>query len=193
MMQSESFLLQLKEGTISKKISEVDNEILSFKDSRVMTNLATLSYGEQFTRRRIELFEANQTLLLTKDKKATEEIRKRALDQTIDLANQWAYLMGGHEAELLKQETEEKIKRILTDRSLDAGAKLDRVEKIWKENQEAASQRVAQAHKEWHDNEDKIKILRKDSKKWSSLFAWLQILGLILFSGAEVFDKLIKS
>ncbi len=188
-----TFIATVVVPKLDKEISAIDNEILSFKDSRVMTTLATLSYGEQFTRRRIELFEANQFILLNNDKKAAEEIRKRALNQTIDLANQWAYLHGGRDAESLREKTEEKIKVILDDNSLDVSNKLNGVEKIWKENQVAASQRVAQAHKEWHDNEDIMKQLMSNSKWWTRLFAWLQILGLILFSGAEVFDKLIKS
>ena len=188
-----TFIATVLVPKLDKEISAIDDEILSFKDSRVMTTLATLSYGEQFTRRRIELFEANQFILLKNDKKAAEEIRKRALNQTIDLAKQWAYLHGGRDAESLRKKTEEKIKVILDDNSLDVSNKLDSVEKIWKENQVAASERIAQAHKEWHDNEDKMKQLMSNSKWWTRLFAWLQILGLILFSGAEVFDKLIKS
>ncbi|ODS31349.1 MAG: hypothetical protein SCARUB_03544 [Candidatus Scalindua rubra] len=158
-----------------------------------MSTLATLSYGEQFTRRRIELFEANQFILLKNDIKTAEEIRKRALNQTIDLAKQWAYFLGGTNAESIRSKTEEKIKVIQNDNSLDVSRKLDHVEKIWKENQEAAFQRIAQAHKEWHDNEDKMKQLTNNRKWWNGLFAWLQIMGLILFSGAEVFNKLIKS
>jgi hypothetical protein len=190
---SATFIATVVVPKLDKEISAIDDEILSFKDSRIMTTLAMLSYGEQFTRRRIELFEANQFILLKNDKKAAEEIRKRALNQTIDLAKQWAYLHGGRDAESLREKTEEKIKVILDDNSLDVSNKLDAVEKIWKENQVVASERIAQAHKEWHDNEDKMKQLMSNSKWWTRLFAWLQILGLILFSGAEVFDKLIKS
>lgn len=47
---------------LDKKISKVKSDVDSFKDSRILTAIATLAYGQDFVKRRIEFFERNQLM-----------------------------------------------------------------------------------------------------------------------------------
>ncbi len=79
-----TFIATVQLTRISDQINKIDSEISNFKDSRIMTALCALSYGEQFTRRRIELFEANENAARGNDISAVADLRKRALDLTMD-------------------------------------------------------------------------------------------------------------
>ena len=149
-----------------------------------------LHYEEQFTRRQIELFEANQMIHTGKDKEIVKELRKKALSQTIALADQWAFLMGGDEANARRQDTEKKIQEIVADENIKIEEKLSKIEQIREANQAAFSKRLEVAHEEYGTDKTIKENLEKDRLRWANGFAWLQIIGLILFSGAEIIDKL---
>lgn len=184
-----TFIATVEIPALDKEISSSNEDISKFKESRVVTALCMLNYGELFTRRRIELFEANQTILTGKDKKSVNELRTRALNQTIILARLWASLMGGDEANARSQDTDKKIQEIAADKNINIVEKLGKVEQIWKENQAAASKRLEIAHERYSTHKTIKKNLEKVRAGWAKGFAWLQIIGLILFSGAEIIDK----
>jgi len=182
----------VKIPSIDKKISNTKEAIGKFRDSRILTGICKLAYGEDFTKRRIELFERNQMIMQGGDKKAIRELAKRALNDTAKLARQWAVLLSDDkESELLKS-TNDSIDKILADETVPLLEKIDKVEKIWKENQSAASNRLKVAHEKYH----KDKAVKENHEKarlfCTKLFAWLQISGLILFSGAEIIGKVVK-
>lgn len=183
-----TFIATVKVPALDKKISSSNEDISKFKESRFMTALCMLHYGEQFTRRRIELFEANQITLAGKGKESVNELRKRALNQTIALAQQWASLMGGDEADVRKEDTDEKLREIV-DQNTTIEDKLAKAEEIWKENQAAASKRLDVAHEKYRKHKTVKENLERVRSGWAKGFAWLQIIGLILFSGAEIIDK----
>lgn len=187
-----TFVATVQLPKISGKIDKIDSRISNFKDSRIMTTLCTLSYGEQFTRRRIELFEANEIVARGNNESAVADLRKRALDQTIELAKQWAVLLSGDQKEQNTKDIENQINDIVTDNNKSLSVQIDEVEKVWRIQQKEASERVAKAHENWHSIElTKSKI--EDAKQiWNSVFIWCQILGLITLSLAEILDKFVK-
>jgi hypothetical protein len=175
-----------------EELSKLDKEILDFKDSRALGAISMLHYGGQRVFRRIELFEANQLVTSSQDKQSIGELRSRALTQTATMAGEWATLFGGDEAERTREESEKRIGQIISDNNLTFGDKLSQVEAIWMDNIGKASQRLRAAHEEYNKHKVKKAEIEKGRLLWASVFAWLQISGLVLFSGAEVFGKLLQ-
>jgi hypothetical protein len=179
--------------SIDEELSELNKEIFHFKDSRILAGISMLHYGGQRIFRRIELFEANQLIIAKQDKQSVNELRKRALEQTARMAGEWATLLGGDEAEIVKKETETQINEIIENENLTFNDKLTKVEEIWTDNITKASERLKKAHEKYHQHKSLKENIGKNKSIWTKGFAWLQILGLILFSGAEIIGKLFKT
>ena len=183
----------VKIPSIDEKLSKLNKEIFDFKDGRILGGISMLHYGGQRIFRRIELFEANQLILSKQDKQKINELRKRALEQTARMAGEWATLFGGDEAEKIKEESKKQINEVVYNENLSFDDKLTQVEKIWTNNIAQASQRLKVAHEKYHQHNSMKEDIERDKLLWAKGFAWLQILGLILFSGAEIVGKLIYS
>jgi hypothetical protein len=173
-----------------RKVSELQRDILDFRDSRALGAISMLHYGGQRIFRRIELFEANQLVGSSQDRQSIDLLRSRALTQTATMAGEWATLFGGDEAERTREESEKKVDQIIHDGDLPFGEKLSQVENIWNDNIGKASQRLAAAHEQYQKQKSKKEEVERARLFWASVFAWLQISGLVLFSGAEVFGKI---
>ena len=189
---SATFVATVQLPRIAKRIDIIDSNVSDFKDARIMTTLCMLHYGEQFTRRRIELFEAHQMVARGGNEGMVQELRKRALDQTVDLAKQWAVLLSGDQKEQRAMNVEQQIDDIVQDNSRRMVHKIDEVERIWKAQQQMAGERNAKAHKAWHDAQEKRSAVEGIKRRWDVVFVWCQILGLIVLGVAEISDKFVK-
>lgn len=108
------------------------------------------------------------------------------MNDTVQLAISWGSLLGRETSENIK----DRVDEVVSNAKMAYGSRIDEVEKIWRENQEAVGKKLEESHikntenKTLKSNYEALRLL------WSKCFTWLQILGLILFSGAEIIDKL---
>ena len=177
---------------LQDKIDKYREKVLKFRDDRINTVLCLTDYAEKFTRRRIELMEGNMVFLIRNDGDTQAIIHKRAVNQTYSLARQHAMLNSGTEGPTNRAKIDEEYKAIIANDDLNLSQKLEQTEKIWREAQKGSFDRFHALQKNSHKNEVQIAKLEKKKQCWSSAFAWFQIVGLILFSGAEVFGKIIN-
>lgn len=177
--------------SFDKRIAKLNSDIDSFKDSRIMTSTCLLAYKQDFVKRRIELFERNQLILHGSSQEAINEIEKRTLDDTIKLAQQYAVLLGEDQADQFLKDTNEKINQVVRNEKRSLVEKIDLVEKIWKDNINAASIRNKERHAKWKENETAKTNLEKRRNYLNGWFIACQLSGLILFTGAEVLSKLL--
>ena len=187
-----TFLSTVRIPAIDRKVSEREKAIDKFNYSRIMVGICKLDYGEHFTQRRIDLFEANQMVGISKEKQGVKKLRERVLKNTAELARCWASFWGGEDASATLENTNANLDKILSDESMTVEAKITEVEKLWTDNQDKASSRLRDAHKKFKSNKRVKKDLEDERLFWFRFFIWLQISGLILFSGAEIIGDLIK-
>ena len=186
-------LVTIKIPSIDKTISNLEEKISKFKDSRIITSQCTLAYGKDFVKRRIELFERNQIVLHNGDEKLIQELGVRALDDTIKLATQWASLLAEDKAEEFTATTKQKVTKIVNNETMPLTEKIDAVEVVWKENMDLASTRLESLHGEWRANEAAKKVLVNKKENWRKGFILAQIFGLILLAAGETIEKIIPS
>lgn len=169
-----------------KEITERKEKIERFDYSRIMTAMCKLDYGEHFTKRRIELLERNQMIIHGVDNAKIKELNRRLLYDTVQLAISWGSLLGREESENIKNRVDE----IVSNKKMSYVSRIDEVEKVWRENQEAVSKKLEESHVRNTENKTLKSEYETSKLLWSKCFVWLQILGLILFSGAEIIGKL---
>ena len=177
---------------IDRNISDVDGEIATFKDARIISGICKLAYGEDFTKRRIEFFERNQLIIQKAGKAEIKELEIRALKDTAKLAEQWATLLAGDKMEGLKKTTKDKIDGIAKDRGMSFDDKIKALETLWQENMTLASERLRKMHDEWHKNETDKTLLEANRAKRNSNFVKWQIGGLIALALAGMMEGAVK-
>lgn len=180
----------VKMRSIDEELSNLNKEIFDFKDARTMAGISMLHYGAQRIFRRIELFEANQLIIAEQDKQSINELRKRVFQQTARMAGEWAAFFSKEEAEIMEKETKKRIIEIANNKNLTFADKLAEIEKIWTDNIAKATERFKTAQEEFHQHNAMKEDVERNKSRWAKAFAWLQIGGLILFSGAEIIGKL---
>ncbi len=126
-----AFLATVTVPRIQQKLSDLTDALAHLRDSRMLSAICIVNYAEQFTRRRIELFEANHLQLSGGPPNAAQDLRQRALNQTIELAKQWAVLLAGEAAQQQILDVETQVATIMNDDSIDRCGKLDATERIW--------------------------------------------------------------
>jgi len=171
---------------IDKEITERKEEIERFDYSRIMTVMCKLDYGEHFTKRRIELFERNQMIIHGVDNAKIKELNRRLLHDTVQLAISWGSLLGREASKNIKN----RVDDILSNKKMSYVSRIDEVEKVWRENQKAVGKKLEQSHVRNTENKTLKSEYEASRLLWSKCFVWLQILGLILFSGAEIIVRL---
>ncbi|NQT07311.1 MAG: hypothetical protein HQ575_07215 [Candidatus Omnitrophica bacterium] len=187
-----TFISTITISGIDKKIATIDGKIAKFKDSRILTGMCKLAYGEDFTKRRIEFFERNQLLMHKADKLTIEQLETRALDDTIKLAEQWATLLAEDKAEELKKVTKSKAEKIIKNINASFEDKIEALEALWQTNIRLASERLQKAHEEWYKNVDAKKNLDDARAKWNKSFIGWQISGLIMLALAGLIEGVLK-
>lgn len=174
----------VKIPAIDKKISNATEVIINFRDYRILTALSKLDNEAHLIQRMLMLSEANQVIYADGPAERVSELRQKALDKTIGLA-EWTNIED-------KEDTKKKISEILTNTILTIEDKIKEVEKILDANRAAESARLERKHLERNENKAMKENLEINRMLWTKWFACLQISGLILFSGAEIMDKLLK-
>lgn len=173
-------------ANIENQISVLNKKIEEFKDSRIMTGFVKIDSGEKFTQRKIDLLESDILTISKSGDNYVDIFRKRAVGITSEMAMQWAYLLSEDQAESEVKKVELAISRIVNNKKLSTIEIFDQVEKIYKQKQAEASERLKQKHIKWHQNIGSLGILESRKYFWHTIFVWFQIIGLILISSAEI-------
>ena len=186
---------------IGNKIDKLDKAIAEFRDYRILTGLCKLDNEAHLTRRKINLFEANQVIyihelekyitgLLEKDTNQTikledrvHDLRQKVLDQTVGLA-EWTNIGD-------KKNTVKEIFAIC-EKNSTVEEKIEKVEKIFDANRAIESGKLEKKHKERDKSQAVKESLEGWKSLWGALFIISQVGGLILFTGADVIYKFIK-
>jgi len=169
---------------IDNKISKAKEAIAEFRDYRILTALCKLDNQAHLSQRMAILSEANQVAYISGSKQRINELRQKALNKTIGLA-EWTNIKN-------KEDTKKKISEICDNGKLTTEKKIEEVEKIVNDNLAVESEKLKIKHKERNMNKVIKANLENYESFWNKWFAVLQISGLILFSGAETIDKLTK-
>jgi len=161
----------------------------NFKESRLMTAITILHYDEQLTRRHIELSDAFQHRRAG-DKKSWNLMMSRASNTTANIAQQWCSVFSGGEKDLIRVDIDKEIKKIAENKNLSVVQQYDKVNKIMIDARREASERLDEAQNDWNLIRRNLRKLQNKKNSWYIIFCLLQITGLILFSGAEIFEKI---
>jgi len=187
-----TFISTVKIPAIDKRISGLEEAIAKFRDNRILVGLSKLDQEAHIIQKNMLLSEANQVIYTRGLKEQVETIspeerikalRQEALNKTIGLA-EWTAINR-------QEYTRKRISKILANETLTTRDKIRKVETIVDENRAIESKRLEGRHRERNKNKNNKANLEISRSRWANCFAWLQITGLIMFSGAEVIDKLI--
>lgn len=171
-----------------QEINKENNEIEKFKDNRVLGAISMLHADSLSMKKRIDLFEAN----LNSDRERQVELRQQALERTITQIRNWAsFFSKGDESDTFVN-AENKISTIISNKKLSVEKKIENAEIIMNEVFNSARVRLENAHKIRNEHIEKKEQLDNKRSFLNNWFVRLQILGLILLSSVEIFDKLRK-
>lgn len=192
---------------IEKQISNAEEEITNFHDSRILTMMGILSYEGRDILLAVQDVQYNQLnyLLelkqeisdkekhkeeLSKLEKITQETQEIILHNNIFLAILWSTLLS--ENELDKSKTKEAADKIRTDKNLTMTQKIEKIREIQNENQKVFGGRLAKIQEKWLENLDIKKRLDKTKSFWHGFFMWMQIGGLSMLAIAEAIEGIIE-
>lgn len=173
-------------------ISELSAATSKLQDSRNKTLACLNSYQTKVVGKQMFLFEGNMFFLLTKDANARDVLYSKALGLAKSLTREFAALNAGDESEKAMNRVEEEYQRIINDHNLNVPQKIDEAEKLYSDAAKGAFDRIASLQSEYNVKKAQISELENNRRFWYFVFAGLQITGLLLFTGAEMFEKLIK-
>ena len=184
---SATIIITLVIPSKDKKIEHVSSEIERFNSGRVLGAMTSLNVNHIATRKQIDMLQAN----LLKDSKAAQFLRQRALNRTVTMINNWAgFYVGGDKS--ITENIKNEIDKIVNDNDINLDTKLKRADEFLYATEEDAFERLSKAHDERNEKKAKLNKFEENRSRWNSGFVWLQILGLILFTGSETIEKIIS-
>ena len=173
------------------RLVEIENEsIAKFEDQRILAGISILKASHIANLKQLYLMEANIATYTGQGRDSQIELRQKALNQDATEIRNWNVLFSKGEESELFQETEKEIQSIAQDEQLTIEKKLEKVEEILLNAHNHANKRLATAHQKRNEHKNEKEKLEKSRLIWNTIFLWLQILGIVLLTGSEIFEKL---
>jgi len=186
-----TYLATVKIPELEKEISDINLVVKRIDDKILRGIILNSDYNISAIRKRINILELNNLALHDVGTNEQDVLKKRIINTLYDLIKMYSNLFTMDEIAVESKDIEKRSDDIINKQEPFDIMK-EKLEDLLKECKSVAGNRLVNIQEKRKKKIDKIISLEDSRDRYSNIFIWLQIMGLVLLSFSGIMEKVIK-